>query len=64
MRGEEVKEVPLRHERDELGVGGEVGEVADGKCLAADGHGQLGELLMREGEKFVEQAKLVEELER
>ena len=64
LRGEEVEEVPLRHEGDELRMSGEVGEVADGERPAADGHGELGELLMWERQKFVEQAQLVEELER
>ena len=63
LRGEEVEEVPLRHERDELCMGGEVGEVAEGKRPAADGHGKLGELLVGECEEFVEQTQFVEKLE-
>jgi hypothetical protein len=64
LRGEEIEEVPLRHEGNELGVGGEMSEVAHAERLSADGDGQLGELLMREREELVEQTKLVEELER
>ncbi len=46
--GEEVEEVPLRHEGDEFGVGGEVGEVGDAELLAADVGGELGDLGVRE----------------
>ncbi len=51
--GEEVEEVPLRHEGDEAGVDGEVGEVGDGELLAAYVGGELGDLGVREGEEFV-----------
>lgn len=34
--GEEVEKVPLRHEGDELGVRGKVGEVGHAETLAAD----------------------------
>jgi hypothetical protein len=61
--GEEVEEVPLGHEGDEFCVGGYVTEIGDGKRLAADDEGEVGDLLVREGEKGVEDAQLVHEIE-
>ena len=63
--GEEVEEVPLRHEGDELCVGGEMGEVGRwGSVWPPMTHGEAGDLLVRECEELVEEAELVEELER
>ena len=62
--GEEVEEVPLRHERDEFGVGGQVGEVGEGGGAVADGDGGAVNPGVADGEEFVEEAKLVHELER
>ncbi len=63
LLGEEVEEIPLRHEGDELRVGGEVGEVRHGEALAADDRGEAGDLGVRELEEAVEEAELVEALE-
>ncbi|SRR6266702_1830612 len=63
MGGEEVEEVPLGHEGDELGCGGEVGEVGHGDRDAADGEAEGGKLLVGEGEEGFEEAELVHELE-
>ena len=63
LGGEEVEEVPLRHESDELFVGGEVGEIGDGKVFAADGEDELGDSLVGKGEEGVEDAQLVHEVE-
>ena len=63
LGGEEVEEVPLGHEGDEFCVGGEVGEVGDGKVFAADGEDELGDLLVGKGEEGVEDAELVHEFE-
>ena len=61
--GEEVEEVPLRHECDELGLGGEMAEVGYAELLAADEDGELGDARVWEGEEFFEEAELVEEFE-
>ena len=44
-------------------LSGETGEVADGKQPASNGDGKLRELLVREGEEFIEQAELMQQLE-
>ena len=62
VAGEEVEEVPLGHEGDEFGVRGEVREVGDGECFAADGEAMLLNLLVGHGEEVIEEAELVEEL--
>ncbi len=62
LRGEEVEKVPLGHEGDEFGVGGEVGEVRDLKALAADDGRESGNLRVTDGEEFFEEAKLVHQL--
>jgi hypothetical protein len=59
--GEEVEEVPLRHEGDELGVRGKVREVGHGEGVTADVTGEAGKLRVRELEKFVEEPELVED---
>ncbi len=46
--GEEVEEVPLRHEGDEFCVGGEMAEVGDAELLAADGDREFADLGVRE----------------
>ena len=61
--GEEVEEVPLRHEGDEFCDGGKVGEVGHVEALAADDGGEAGDLGVGELEKAVEEAEFVEELE-
>ena len=63
--GEEIEEIPLRHQRDELAAGRQVAEIGDGisrvaermrRSVAAFSCGSLQEL--------VEQAELVHQLER
>jgi len=41
---EEVEEVPLRHERDEFGVSGEVGEIGHRDAEIADNAGEARDL--------------------
>src|SRR5213082_3190911 len=60
---EEVEEVPLRHERDELCVRGQVGEVANPKLRVPDLHGYTRELLMRLLEKLFKDAQFIHQLE-
>ncbi len=61
--GEEVEEIPLGHKGDESGVGGKVGEVGQGKGLAANGHGEGVDLRVGDLEEAVEEAQLVEDFE-
>ena len=64
VAGEEVEEVPLRHEGDEGTAHGQVAEVGDGDPLAADDPGQLADLRVRQRQERLEQAELVHDLER
>jgi len=48
---DEVEEVPLRHERDEFGVGGEVREIGHRDAAIADKAGEAGDLRVGNGEK-------------
>ena len=61
--GEEVEELPLRHEGDEAAVGRQVREVGDRHGLAGDVAGQTPGLLVRPLEEFVEKAEFGEEFE-
>jgi len=61
--GEEVEEVPLRHEGDVFGDGGEVGEVGHYELAVADGDGHPADFGVGELEEAVEEAELVEELQ-
>ena len=61
--GEEVEEVPLRHERDEFCVTGNMGEVGHGDAAISDEAGETGDLSMGNAEEFFEEAKFVEEFE-
>jgi hypothetical protein len=63
LLGQEVEEIPLRHERDEATVGGEMGEVGERELLAADDSGDVVGLLVGELEERVKKAELVHELE-
>ena len=63
LRGQEIQEIPLRHQGDELGGSGQPGKIADGEMLIPDldiaganaGVGQL--------EEFLQQAQLMHHLE-
>jgi len=54
--GEEIEEVPLGHQRDKFGVRRQMGEIGYGEGFAADREDEDGDLLVRKGEEFFEQA--------
>jgi len=54
--GEEIEEVPLRHEGDEFAVGGDVGEIGYWKALTADDGGECCDLGVRDGEELFKEA--------
>ena len=56
LRGEEVEEVPLGHERDEFCACWDVGEIGHLKALAADGGVHAGDFGVRQCEEFFEEA--------
>src|SRR5262249_28051752 len=58
--GEEIQEVPLRHQRDELAARRQVGEVADPEALVAELALDVLDLLVRLLEELVQQAELAE----
>ena len=57
--GEEVEEVPLRHEGDEVAARRQMREIGEHHAVLADLPDELAQLLMRPLEELVEQAKLV-----
>ena len=63
LGGEEVEEVPLRHERDEGGVDRQAGEVGHGARDPADDGADAINLLVRQAEQRLEEAELVHDLE-
>src|SRR4029078_9956298 len=64
MSGDEIEEIPLRHQRDEFAVHWQVFEVADNDAIFADLHGNLAYHRVRQLKEFVEQAELVHHLQR
>ena len=64
MLGQEVEEVPLRHQRDEFAVRRQMAEIDHPKVLGADLAGQCFDLLMRQLQEFVEEAELDHQFER
>ena len=64
QRGEEVQEVPLRHERNELAAGRQVAKVRDGQRYVTDLRVDLVHLLVGELQEVLQHAQLVQELER
>jgi len=62
--GEEVEEMPLRHQRDELAGCRQVAEIRDGDALVGDPRGDARHLVVRAREKGVEQPQLGHQLER
>ena len=47
MTGEEIKEIPLWHERDEFAVRGKLREIGDRHSLTVNDRAQFSRLLMR-----------------
>src|ERR1039457_4265394 len=64
MRGEEVEEIPLRHEGDELTPGGQMRKIGDRKLFASDLSIELTRFVMRQFQKLLEQSQLVHHLQR
>ena len=62
-RGEEIEEVPLRHEDEEPAPGREMGEVGDRHDHLTDLRRQLAHFLVREPQETFQQAELVHDLE-
>ena len=64
LLGQEIQEVPLRHQGDEFAVRRQMAEIRHLKVLGADLAGQRFDLLMRQLQELVEQAELNHQLER
>ena len=64
LLGQEVQEIPLRHQRDEFAVRRQMAEIHHLKVFGADLGGQRFDLLMRQFQELVEQAEFVHQLER
>jgi len=62
--GEEIQEVPLRHQRDELAARRQVAEVDEGEMQAAELAAERARLGVGQLEEFVEQAEFAHHLER
>jgi hypothetical protein len=62
--GQEIEEIPLRHERNEFAVRRQVGEIAQFQGCAAHDQTDCPGFLMRPGEKLIVQSKLVHDLQR
>jgi hypothetical protein len=63
VRGQEIEEIPLRHQRDELAARRQVTEVHEGELLGTERAAERVRLGVRQGEEFVDQAELVHHLE-
>lgn len=61
--GEEVQEIPLRHESDELAMGRQTREIGHRGKVTIENAIQSPHFLVRQLEEFIEQAELVHELE-
>ena len=64
VTGEKIQEIPLRHERDELATCRELGEISDRHDLPINDTAQFSNFLMRLFQEFIEQPKLVHQLQR
>src|SRR5947208_14630554 len=53
VRGEEIQEIPLRHQRDELAAGWHMIEVDHLEALAADLERETRDLLMRQRQELI-----------
>ena len=62
-RGEEIEEVPLRHQRDVFAARRQVREIDHAHALCTDERGQPVDLLMRQLQEFVEQAEFGHQLQ-
>src|SRR6266404_5522097 len=64
VTGEEVEKIPLRHESDELAVGGQPREIGHRDKVTIEDSFQLRHFLMWQLEKFFQQPELAHQLER
>ncbi len=64
MIGEEIEKVPLRHQGDELAVGGQVREVREGDRIVADHAADFAQLHMRQLQERLDQSEFVHDLKR
>ena len=55
--GDEIEEIPLRHEPDVFAVRGEAREIGDGDSEIVDARADGSDLLMGHAEEFFEQAE-------
>src|SRR5258708_31952044 len=61
--GEEVEEAPLRHQRDELAAGRQVGEIRESISPTAEICADAARFLVRQLEELVEQTELAHHVE-
>src|ERR1041384_2900434 len=64
VRGEEIEEIPLRHQCDELATRRQVAEVDEGELLAPECAADRARFAVRQLEERIEQAELGHDLER
>ena len=64
LLGEEVEEVPLRHQRDEFAVRRQMAEIGHLKMLGADLRTHRFDLLMRQFQECIDEAKFDHQLKR
>src|SRR5271170_6965178 len=62
--GDEIQEVPLRHERDEFAVRGQMRKVGYRHRKVVDDGSDLRQFLMWTAQEFVENSQLVHQFER
>ena len=63
-RGQEVEEIPLRHQRDEFAVRRQMRKVGERDGVGADLTAETLDARMRQLQEFIEQAELVHQFER
>src|SRR4051794_1810963 len=63
LRREEIEKIPLRHQRDKAAACRQMAEIGERDLGIADDAVQLADLLVRQREKRIEQAKLVHDLQ-
>src|SRR5262245_64979084 len=61
---QEREEIPLRHERKELAARREAGEVRDRDSCVTEIRAECARFLMREPQELIQQAELMDDLER
>jgi hypothetical protein len=64
MVGEEIKEIPLRHKRNEAAMRWEMGEIRDFNKSISDLRAERWYFLMGSLQKFLQEAELMHDLQR